>query len=261
MVWAGAAALGAATPVCAQTGIPAPAAQLAPGEILLHIGAQGSAPADYATLDIVVSGQGTSKEEAESVRQEAEQSLRSALVDAGIDRSRIELGETSYSDYEDFDWEADAAEAAVDAVASEDAEVAVIEDPAYDAPRITRWNASSTMVVTVDDVARLDGVMQVASGESIDNSPRPTFQFRDEAKSKRAAIADALAEARSDADAYAEALGYRVVRIAGVTNNGSEPGLAGFFQTMIALEGQSQLWSTVGQKTVPITVDFVIAPK
>jgi hypothetical protein len=199
------------------------------------------------------------------------------MADAGIDKTRIELGETSYTDFEDFDWAAAdvaAAAAAVEAAAYEaSAAVDAVEDEGaavgdeqavameYDAPRITRWSAASPMVVTVDDLATIDEVVQVASAESYDSRPTTVFRFHDEAKSERAAIADALVQARIDGEAYADALGYRVVRIAGVSNTGPDLGLAGFLQTITALDGRTQELLMFGRKTVPIAVDFVIVPK
>jgi uncharacterized protein YggE len=226
IAWIGATALGVATPAWAQAGAAAPAAQLAAGEILLRIGAQGSAPADMATLAIDVAGQGDTKEEAEAARALAEKGVIEALAEAGITRSKVEAGEVRSESYEDYDYSAEAvATAAANAVEDVDS-----YGEAADPQAVTRWNAGSTMIVTVDDLGKLQDVIQVATSVEYANSPRPSFTFRDEAKSKRAAIVDALAAARADADAYAEALGYRVVRIAGVSNEVPTMNLPGFFR-------------------------------
>lgn len=259
-VWAAAAALGIAAPVCAQN---APAAQLAADEILLHIGAQGSAPADYANLSIGISGQGATKEEAEAARAQGEKDVLAALAEAGVGRSDVEPGEATYTEYDEYDYAVEAVEAAVavaDAAANEAAGLDVY-DEAYDPALVIRWNSSSTVEVTVDDVAKLGDVMEIAVANAYVSTPRPVFGFRDEAKTRRAAITDAIAQARADAEAYADALGYRVVRIAAVGNDTPDMSLPGFLQTMMTLDSTGQDWAILGRKTVPITVDFVIAPK
>jgi uncharacterized protein len=262
---AAAAALGLAAPVGAQTGMAA-SAQLAPGEVLLHISARGTVPADYATVETSLSAQAPSKEEAEALLREIEQGTVSALAQVGIDRSRIEIGEAKLQDYEDYDWAASAmddaaaaAEEAADAAVAEAEAIAEVVDVPYEEQLVTRWNATSTMTVTVDDLAKLDQVLQAAPGDV--GAPRPRFRFRDEARSERLAIANALAEARADAEAYADALGYRVVRIVAVSNQGAEFDAQGFFQTLVGIDTLSREWTVFGSKTAPIAVDFVIAPQ
>ncbi len=102
---------------------------------------------------------------------------------------------------------ADAAMAAVDSAGSEQA---------WGPETVPYWAASATVTVTVtvEDLAKLREVFAIASGE-YGLGRRPQFTYRDEAKAQREAVASGAAAARTEAEIYADAMGYRVVRVGG----------------------------------------------
>lgn len=256
---AGAAALALSAPAHAQT------SALAPGEIALHISAQGAVSADFATFEVRLVGRAVSRAEAESDLREAERKTASTLENMGIDRSRLVLSDASFSEEERYDWRG--AGAMADAAANAEASAVYVVDIADETealdepPRITVWVASSTMTVTVDDLAKLENAMRVSRGEETITSPRPTFRFRDDAKSEREAVSAAIAEAKADAEVYADALGYRLVRIVAVSNDGPPLSLPSVLQAMATIDNPSRDWSLIAQRIATVGIDFAIAPK
>lgn len=75
-----------------------------------------------------------------------------------------------------------------------------------------------TLQVTVADMAKLDAVRTLLYAQDGATSSPPSFSLRDNQPARRAAIANAVAKGRQDADAYAAALGMRVVRVVRIYN-------------------------------------------
>ncbi len=266
---AGAVALGLAAPALPQTIAPPPAAELAAGQIALRISAQGAAQADFATIELSLSGSGANEAEAEAALHEAERFAMDNLERICIGGTHVAVSPPKLTQTEEYDWESAAVEAAAAAVeeAAGDLggeEALAVEYPFdEELPIVTRWAASSTMTVTVEELAMLpDVISAVNSGEvPVLSTVRPKFHFRDEARSDREAIGAALAKARIDADAHADALGYRVVRIVAVSNEGPRFSLPALLQAMATIDNPSRDWTVAGQRIATVSVDFVIAPK
>ena len=126
-------------------------------------------------------------------------------------------------------------------------------------------------MITVEDLTKLPGIMELADGDYYSRS-MGRFYHRDEAAAHTAAIAKAIANARTEADAYAAALGMRVVRVIRVGNakpkvnwpdlmmlfggitNGMDPGTT----ESTALY---ELRAMAAAHFAGVTIDFVIAPK
>jgi uncharacterized protein len=282
------AALGLVAPAEAQTSAQRATVELAPGEILLHISAQGRVPADYATIEVEQSERAKSQAEAVAALREEQRTTETALAEMGIGRSALQFGEVNVRQSLEYDRDvlsiimeadidaADAAEAAMDdgeaaanaaseAVANAVAEAgAAVEAAAAESDeprRVPFWHASSTLTVTVDDLTKLEGLTQrLRIGDSYPRQ-RPRFRFRDEAGAERAAVAAAIAEARADAEIHADALGYRLVRIVAVSNDGARLSLPNILQAMGTIDNPSRDMTFVAQKIATVSIDFAIAPR
>jgi len=244
--------------------LPAQAAELAPGEVALHIKAQGMVPPDYAELEVSLSASGGSEEQALDDLKQREAALEKALGELGIRGSRIKAGKpvTRHDAWAD----AAAVEAAVDAADAAASCPAEAEEPAeecwtadYD-PIDYSWSASQAVTVTVDDIGKIAEVTQAATGTDYPLI-RPRMMFRDEAKARREAIRIALVNARADADIYADAMGYKIVRISAVGNGDAEMGMGEFFQLIASgapdLANNPQFTS----RNARVSVDYVMVAK
>jgi uncharacterized protein YggE len=131
--------------------------------------------------------------------------------------------------------------------------------------KVTVWEASSAVKVEIDDLGRLADLGPGFRSSLTLPFRRPSYGFRDEAKAQRDAVAAAMAKARSDADIHAEVMGYKVVRIASVSNDGPPLSLPAILQTISALTAAGtnvlQELGFPGQKVALVSVEFVIAPK
>lgn len=241
--------------------VPAQSADLAPGEIALHISAQGSIPAEFATWQMDIVGEGATKAEAEAALDAQEAQAKGDLNAMGPG-AQISISDPTFEETEQPDWEAYRPEE----VNAADIEENLAEAAAYDAPDYENlpkkkvWTARATMTITLSDSAKIVQAIAMSRGAYSYSNPRPIFGFADEAKASRDAVAAALANARKEAEAHADAMGYRIVRIAAVSNNGAPLTLPSIIETIATLDNPRQ-WPLLGQKVATVTVDYVIAPK
>lgn len=229
-------------------------------EVPLRIHARGSATADQIRMVMDMSATAASKEEAEADLRRQEQQMVEELSGMGVDRSGMVLSDIVFSEVEDV-WASDAwaTEVAVDAVADAAVEqvIAPAEEPAAPA---SQWTATATATITFAGSSQLGMMMAGEMRDYGSSRDRPQFIYADEAKSRRDAAAQGMANARAEADAYAAAMGYKVVRVVGVSNAGSPLNSHDFLSMIAQIDRASRDWSMMSKMDVPVTVDFILAP-
>ncbi len=249
------------------------------GEIELHIEATAQVPPDRAVVPITISGSGDTEVAARVELRKEEDNLMTALSAKGIDASRIKAeGADAGKDVvtvraSDADAAcagaaaaaatADAQEAA--AAAPKKSKAAVREVDFSNCDALTTKTASKTLLVTLDDPTKVDLLQALGSSEGYPGARlRPVFTQSDPAAARKKARAEALAKANTEADAYAAALGYRVVRIVRVSN--ARPAISMF--DMMAFFGNMESRSSSFQPSwfgatvvETVAIDFVMVPK
>lgn len=260
-----------------------PAAALAaPGEIPLHITARGVVPPDFLTLPLPLSGSGPTRGAAEAdLRLQQEQTLKE-LRDTGIDTSKAELSpiETAQDAAVCSDTEscADAAALAmVDAAAAAEEpesgkklskqERKKREKQAADTKAAIRWTASATLSVEMD-TAKLPELKKIGALDALGGWPMAygmgasnLYGFRDRAAARASALDKAMANARTEADLYAGALGYKVVRIAGASNSPAPFAAVDLVSLFGRMDGMFRDPAFMSSEVANVTIDFVIAPR
>ena len=125
------------------------------------------------------------------------------------------------------------------------------------------------MTLTIDDLKKLKALQEVAQANGTPvymlnyGSGRGRFYSSDPAAARKSAREQAIAKARGEADAYAAAMGYHVVRLTQVSNV-SPPfsmrdmqKIAGYAD-MAGNNLQPSFFASAAYATVAL--DFVIAP-
>ncbi|SEM80958.1 Uncharacterized conserved protein YggE, contains kinase-interacting SIMPL domain [Sphingomonas gellani] len=196
------AALIAPTPLFAQSASPV---VLAPGEVLAQSAGTGlvrSRP-EIALFRLTVTGRADDAGAARAACEAALHDLRTKLRSVGVP------------------------DAAVTVLPAQTAQIGFIGNEAYsddDAPNPAAAAPLMAMdkqrkVVTVGvqieltDMSRLASVRQLLMGRDDVVAQPPTLSLRDDTAARRSAIAQAIAKAKAEADAYSVPLGLRVSRI------------------------------------------------
>jgi uncharacterized protein YggE len=252
------------------------------GEIELHIEATAQVAPDRAVVPITISGSGETEAQARANLRKEEDRLMAALEDRGIDAAKVKAeGADSGKDPVTFSAAeelaasngaacaaADAAAAAGDAAAAparpkgESAAMAKVYDACGAA---VNQVASKTLLVSLDDPGKIDQLQGLSNRDGYSGARlRPVFSQSDPAAARKKARAEALAKANGEADAYADALGYRVVRIVRVSN--ARPAISMF--DLIGFVGNMESRSSSFQPSwfgatvvETVAIDYVIAPK
>lgn len=81
------------------------------------------------------------------------------------------------------------------------------------------------------------------------------------AAARAAALDKAMANARAEADAYAGALGYKVVRVAGASNAPAPFAATDLISLFGKMDGPFRDPTLISSEVANVTIDFVIAPK
>lgn len=242
---------------------------LAPGEIELHIEAVGHVAPDTAIVPIILVGTGKDDMAAAANLDAKGVALLERLRKLGITKEKVEFARDDDPRYA----EVQAAEV-------------VANDPAFEATREAACAAAapsdlefaacvsgqgaartSTMVtIIVEDLTKLKGVTALGGANDYYPGTQMSLFTRDPAASKAKAVSEALAAARAEADTYAAALGYRVVRVVRVSNAKPALNLPDIMGLIggIALRGRSEreeMRGAIGATTAGAAMDFVIAPK
>lgn len=135
--------------------------------------------------------------------------------------------------------------------------------PAPPAPRIKDTKIAK-VTIALDDLGKLEAVRNKARDFSRTSYRAPTVVYaqRDPAAARDEAVTRAIAQARIEADRYAGAMGYKVVRVVRVSNTKpvlNVPDLMQFISNVDRRTGDSErLMATVW---AGVAIDFVIAPK
>lgn len=220
------AAWAQATPTSVTVTKQAPAAA---GEILAQVAARGivRTKPDLATFRVTVSGQGSTTAAARAAVDATTRQLATKLIDSGLDRTSVRVlpgngARLGFITNEAFpaDQDADVPEGGA----------------ALTAAMARHRKAATNMIeVQVSDMARLGAVRTVLEQQDGATALQPTLSLRDDSSARRNAIADAIAKAKQDADAYAAALGMRVDRIVRVYDQAAAVSQTQDFASMISL--------------------------
>lgn len=254
----------------------------APGEVPLHIEATGTAVPDIAVVTLRISGSGKDAAEAAADLAERRKAMLAALdklgvaaddrrtLDAATEPSKVivdAVAPAAYPDAQDAARAAaeDAADAAVEAAKAAACSAAYKSkkraQACMDEPKL---ETSEAWLVTLRKPEALTRLREMDGGGFELTSPyRPVMQYSNPAGARDAAVAKALANAREEADRYARALGYRVVRIERVSNTKPAinlPDVMGAFGMMDNRESREQAFQQ-SSMTAGIAVDFVMVPK
>ena len=245
----GVASLGAC-PVAAQ---PASSPALMANEIPVHVLGRGksSFPADRATLTMNIKRLGPTVSEARlSVRQFGDQ-LVAELVKRGLPRSAITISE---------------GQSGRGFIGNETFAAAMMSEgdtPAASIKSKPMKQANLAIEIVLDDLANLPSVRQFLDERDALVLEGPAFELKDDRLARRAAINDAIQNARSEADAYAAAANMRVTRMIDIQDQASQTSVYGEFgDTMRKMMSRSlQSNDTQIETRVAVSVGFALAPK
>jgi uncharacterized protein len=91
------------------------------------------------------------------------------------------------------------------------------------APAISGYQANQTIQLTLNDVQLVGKVIDAASGAGANNINQIEFRLKDDHAVKEQALAKATADAKSNAETIAKALGVTVTGVAYAETNEAEP--------------------------------------
>jgi uncharacterized protein YggE len=131
-------------------------------------------------------------------------------------------------------------------------------------PRITGYQASNTVGILVDDLAKVGPVIDAGLAAGANNLDGVEFGLRNDAAARAAALTDAVREARGKAEALAKALQVRLVEIVEVAEGNVAVSPPPFRARGMAMAAEAMTATPVsaGQVGVDatVTVRWRIAP-
>ena len=229
------------------------------GEVTLHIDADAAIAPDRAEMNLPLTGRGATRDEALGDYTAKKTAIAAALANGGIDRANIKTSEAK-----DDASAARLAELDVDEMVSEATGAASPAKPRAKRPRVVA--VSGAMTIIIDDLKKLDKLQEVARANGLEVyqfSSSGRFYSSDPAAAIKSAREQAIAKARGEADAYAAAMGYHVVRVTHVSN-ASPPFNMRDLQKIASYADmgrntlQPSFFASAAYATV--SIDFVIAP-
>jgi len=247
-----ASALAATAPPAAAAADPIAAApQLAPGEVLLSVNGLGAvrSPATLATVTGTADARAASEAEARQALQAKLRDMTAAARAAGATADDIRVSEETVSEEEVY--------------------TGVPNDPETEAARARRFYARASVVVRLRNVARAQALQARYGGFSsmgYFGGGGPIYELVDESGPRRAARAQAIANARADAESYAAAAGLRIARIVQITERGGLDFLSMTVSESNALIRAMRSFSSAQAEAEVATyavvgVDFVLVPR
>ncbi|MFL6857166.1 MAG: SIMPL domain-containing protein [Allosphingosinicella sp.] len=177
----------------ADPGTPLASPSLMPGEVLLQVEATGETKSRPDVMAIRAGTVTSGRTANEALK--ANSALSSRLIDAifalGLEARDVKTSELS-----------------VDPVMDESAAERQNREP-----RITGYVAKNRLDITLRDLGRASDVMDALFQAGANSVTGPNFSLSDKKPAMRLARAAAVAEARLQADTYADALGMRIARV------------------------------------------------
>lgn len=238
-------------------------APLGPNEVLLELSATGAVTtrADLVTIQVQVNASGATEAEA---RREAESQIRritQVARGAGIAASDVEAEEISAMPVMDMmTTDMNAMDVMENSVSIDTMEASTDANMSMGG---STASAAAMVTIQLRSVDRLEALTRALDEAGLSAIPMPTYALADPAAPRREARSRALAAARTDAAAYAAALGLRVVRVARV----SERVGTDFFSMMMnegamrrSMNGGAQNEPDI-ETTMIVGVDYVLAPR
>jgi len=230
-------------PLRGVTATPVRTAPLAPGEVLLELGAIGvaAARADLATITIAVGAEAPGFEEARRLYRARLARIREALRGAGLPADAVQAGEDlpPGSHPQSFGTAAD----------------------------FNNYWSGDIVVIRIADIDRVAAVRAALEAEGVAyEESAPLYTVSDYGAAQRQARVRAIARIRADADAYAAARGMRVARIVRVSErDGTDLYRLAYGQARRFRRGEGNSFS--GREASPeidtgvaVSVDFALAP-
>lgn len=238
----------------------------------MHIELQEFFKPDSAKLVFTIQRTEPSVEAAVAARDAEVQRVTEALTGMGIDRSKItvftEVDKSAAATDEASNAGREAAEMAICGALSRRERRECEEQAAAYEPTYTR---EAMLEVILSDLTLLERVM--ALGGEPDMFARnqtviepffhqSTIFASDPEAARRAAISEALTNARSEADVYAEALGYRVLRIERVANREQGRTFESYIRGDMPINGLPFVEDvSYGLPSIIVEVDYILVPK
>lgn len=216
-----------------------------PGETAFHIAARGKAlrKPNRITLNVPIQKSADTAIAARAANQAAINRLKSALTAVGVSQTAIVMKQPSGFGF-----------VGNEALADEEGgggTVMHVMSPA------TKRTASSLVEIQLVDSAQVAKATEVLDEQDLAIVGTPRSSLVDDSEAKDAAIKDALANARRDADSYARALGLVVKRIVRVSNDctiGSDDYRSMFTQWSAFMGGGQEGYMVETQATACIDV-------
>lgn len=223
---------------------------LAPGEVLAQVLGSGSVRSqpEVARFRLVVSARGDNAAQAVATRDAAVQSLLSKLRAIGVPDSAISIQPEDMVRMGFISSPPDSDQDAFDGSG-----VAALLGA-----RSRGKVATVGVQIELTKMSHLATVRKIVFEQDEVDTQRPTLSLLDDTDARRSAIAQAVEKAKKEADAYASALGLRVVRITRVFNPDTTPDPQLWPQMIALMNGGNQnevvTFARVG-------LDVVLAPR
>ena len=185
---------------------PVSLAPLAPGEVLLAVNGLGTvrSPATLATVTGTADARAATEAEARQALDAKIREMTAAARAAGASTADIRVTPETVAEMDEM---------SADVLESDPAEAA--------SAQVRRFYARATVVVRLRNVERAQalhaGFGSYSRSMGYFGSGGPVYELVDESAPRRAARAQAIANARADAESYAAALNMRIVRVLQVT--------------------------------------------
>ena len=228
-----------------------------PSEVALHIEAEAAIPPDRAEMSLSLTGFGATRAAALSDLKAKQAKLSAALAGTGIGAANIKSLEPA--DDKNAVLESQSRmEMAAESSASGKRAPRNAEPP--------QVAVSSIMLITLDYLTKLAGLQAAARANDIETyrlNYGGRFYSSDPAAARKRAREQAIAKARAEADAYAAAMGYHVVRLIRVSNTSPPLNMHDLHTAIAYADGaketlQPGYFASAAYATVGM--DFVIAP-
>ncbi|HXQ45503.1 MAG TPA: SIMPL domain-containing protein [Caulobacteraceae bacterium] len=124
-------------------------------------------------------------------------------------------------------------------------------------PKLTGYQASNDVVITVEDLAKLGPVIDAVTANGANQVSGISFQLKDPTAAEDQARQAAVKALQAKADLYAQATGYHIVRLVNLTEGAPEQSAPIRPMTMASVRAAAPTPVSAGQLTVDITVSAV----